>query len=49
MDGKKVLMPADILLGPDPRIRSARYGRASGDFMLYSELEQSLRSPRLWY
>jgi len=49
MDGKKVRMPADFLLGPDLRIRSARYGRASGGFMLYSELERSLRSPRLWY
>jgi hypothetical protein len=42
-------MPADFLFGPDLRIRSARYGRASGDFMLYSELEKFPRSPRLWY
>jgi hypothetical protein len=49
MDGKKVRMPAAFLLGPDLRIRSARFGRAPGDFMLHSELELSLRSPRLWY
>jgi peroxiredoxin len=49
MDGKKFRMPADFLLGPDLRVRSAHYGRDSGDFLLFSELEQSLRSPRLWY
>jgi peroxiredoxin len=49
MDGKKFRMPADFLLDADLRIRSAHYGRDSGDFLLFSELEQSLGWPRaLW-
>ena len=49
MDGRKFRMPADFLLGPDLRIRSAHYGRDSGDFLMFSELESALQSPRLWY
>jgi hypothetical protein len=49
MDGKKSRMPADFLLSPDRRIRSAHYGRASGDYLMFCELEQALQSPRLWY
>jgi len=47
MDGRKFRMPADFLLGPDQTIRVAYYGRDSGDFLLFSELEYYLTSPAL--
>ena len=46
MDGKKFRMPADFLLDADLRVRFAHYGRDSGDFLLFSELEQLLGQPR---
>lgn len=44
MDGRFARMPADFLLGPDLRIRRAYYGRDSGDFLLFSEIDAFLAS-----
>jgi len=40
MDGRKGLLPADFLIGPDGRIRLAYHGRDAGDFLLFSDLER---------
>jgi thioredoxin-dependent peroxiredoxin len=32
-------LPGDFLIGPDLRIRYAYYGRDSGDFLLFSEID----------
>jgi len=42
MDGYFARMPAEFLLGPDLRIRTAYYGHDSGDFLLFSEIDTFL-------
>ena len=49
MDGKKFRMPAEFILGPDLDVRVAHYGRDSGDFMRFAELEQHLEEAGLGY
>lgn len=49
MDGKKFRMPAEFLLGPDLTIRLAHYGRDSGDFIMFSRLDNALEAMRYEY
>src|SRR5262245_60398961 len=39
MDGNRFRMPADFLIGPDLTIQKVHYGRDSGDFMGFTELD----------
>ena len=41
-DGHFARMPAEFLLGPDLRIRTAYYGHDAGDFLLFSEIDAFL-------
>lgn len=49
MDGKKFRMPAEFLLAPDLTIRLAHYGNDSGDFILFSQLDNALEAMRQEY
>jgi len=42
MDGHFARMPAEFLLGPDLRIRTAYFGHDAGDFLLFSEIDAFL-------
>src|SRR5262245_66529846 len=39
MDGNRFRMPADFLIGPDMTIQKVHYGRDSGDFLGFAELD----------
>jgi peroxiredoxin len=39
MDGNHFRMPADFLIGPDMTIQKVHYGRDSGDFLGFAELD----------
>ena len=41
-DGSFTRLPGDFILGPDLSVRVAYYGRDSGDFMSFDELEAYL-------
>jgi hypothetical protein len=49
MDGHVGRLPADFLLGPDMRIRTAYYGRDAGDFLLFSEIASFAAQPEPRY
>jgi peroxiredoxin len=49
MDGHVGRLPADFLLGPDMRIRTAYYGRDAGDFLLFSEIDAFVAQPEPHY
>lgn len=44
MDGSFTRLPADFIIAPDQRIGLAFYGRDSGDFLLFDELDAYLRA-----
>ncbi|HEX9070074.1 MAG TPA: peroxiredoxin-like family protein [Ktedonobacterales bacterium] len=44
MDGAKFRMPAGFLIDPDQTIRIAYYGRTSGDFLPFADIEAALVS-----
>jgi peroxiredoxin len=48
MDGAFTRLPADFIIGPDQRIALAYYGRDSGDFLLFDDLDAFLRARPQW-
>jgi peroxiredoxin len=44
MDGTFTRLPADFIIGPDQRIQLAYYGRDSGDFLLFEDLDRLVRA-----
>lgn len=44
MDGRFTRMPASFVIGPDQRVALAYYGRDSGDFLPFSELDTFMRA-----
>jgi thioredoxin-dependent peroxiredoxin len=44
LDGAFGRLPADFVIGPDQRIEVAYYGKDSGDFLLFDDIDRFLRS-----
>ncbi len=44
MDGTLTRLPADFVIGPEQRIELAYYGKDSGDFLLFDDIDRFLLS-----
>lgn len=44
LDGPFGRLPADFVIGPDQRIEVAYYGRDSGDFLLFDDIDRFLQT-----